>query len=303
MGESCTKLSDLALGVCKPWAGQEDMYCGIGSCGAFKGIFLNELTPVLYAKGAIGALGAVATGITFITGAPVAPHLVSNNAITLFESAIGDAAAAYGAKTNFPNAPTLAETNYPSQAESPVSPTASNFRFCTVGIAVSLEQGYFNVVATGVQEIPDYITQVPEYRETIREQLLNNTVMTISKGLNTCQFQLGLLCQYTGSTAINGGDVRGAGRQQGPLGYTPLNAVLVEESYLGAEKMAVVLSLKHGFVVRPTSVPVVAEALLFPVRVEKYGFRIAVPGEGSFYAKLPEEQKPPGMKAQGVWGG
>jgi hypothetical protein len=287
----CRKLGDLALGILKPWPGQEDMYCGYGSCGAFKEMFLNGLVPVRYSKVAFAATAVVATGITVLAGG-------ANAALIAFANSVGDTAAA---NTGYATALTLSETNYQT-TENPV-PQNSDYRFCLVGISMNVELPYHS--NAGAQEFGDYITQVAEYRETIRENMLHNGVLTMAKGNNRCAFQLGLFKHFHGSNQVSGGDTRNAGRADaGPLSFTPLNAVVVMESLVGAQRMTLGLQLNRDFVVRPTSVPVTAETLLIPVETEMWGFLVMAPGCGSFYDDLPEEQKPPGLKAaQGAWGG
>ena len=267
------KTGDMALGVIKPHPGQEEDYCGVAACTAFRDMLINALNPIRYSK--VGFEGVITAGVSlaFTSGA---------NNLTAFANVIGDNAAA---NTNFTAPLTLADTNY-HQSEDPV-PQNGGFLFCAVGMNVALERPFVQVDATGARSYPAYVSQVADYRNTIQEALYCGASATIQYGNNGCQYEIGLLKHFPSPNTPHGGDTMAPGVIAGTLMFNPLNAVVCIDSLKNNRRAVIAVALAQDFTVDQTAqvipAPAAASHLIVPAELSLFGFVIQVPTAGDFF--------------------
>lgn len=285
MAANCVNLGDMAFGVIRPYPGQEQTFCGIGSCAAFRDFLRNSLTPIRYSKVAF-QFTVTDTGIVSKTQTdPVA-----------FQDWIGVAA---GGATGLPYTLTAEDTNY-YEFERPV-PDTSDFLFCAVGMCEVIERPFTSDGT--VKTYPVYITEANDYRETLRESLYNGVSQQWKVGNNGCLYDISRVCDYPSPNSPHGSDVVAPGVIARELGFTPFNAVLCIDSVKNQRRAVISLTASHGLSIPATSatLPTGPETLYVPVTLELFGFVCQLPGARDFVQtpQAPSAPKPNSLAAQG----
>jgi hypothetical protein len=287
MAASCINLGDNAFGVVRPYPGQEQTFCGIGSCAAFREFLRNSLTPIRYSKIAITATVTAAAGVVVAAQAPVA-----------FADWID---VTTGGSTGLPYTLTAADTNY-FEFERPV-PDTSDFLYCAVGMAAVAERPF--LYTDGAKVFPSYIGESGDYREALREELYNNVSLQWNVGNNGCKYDIGRLCDFPSPNSPHGSDVLAPGVIARELGFTPFNAVLAIDSVKNQRRATITASVTHAFTLQPTSLtlPTGPETLYSPVSLSLFGFICSLPGARDFVMQ-PSSTPPsrPAIAAPQGWG-
>lgn len=275
-------LAPYARGVVGPHPGQEDSYCGVAACTVFREMLINALVPHRYSKVCIDSAIVTAGGpISFAPQQQIAFNYVV------------DSTGSGGFPSTYKI--TKAETNYLS-SEDPV-PQNGGYLFCAVGMTVAAERPFMWDGSSKVY--PTFITQGPDYQNTIREELYGNVFAQLAYGNNGCTYDLGNIKYYPTPNTPHGGDVVAPGVIAGQLAFNPFNSVVCIDSLRNNRRAVITVNLPTAFTLPVTTLPTTqipalpaaaTSPLFCPLEFVLFGFIIQVPTTGDFYNLMPQAQ-------------
>lgn len=264
-------LSLYATGVVRPCEGQEECFAGVGSCGVFREMLINSMTPIRYSKIVFQGTSTAATSTVAI---PAQTRIA-------FNESVGDVSTA--ANSGYTgSALTHAETNYET-FENPV-PENSNMLFCVVGMAISAERTFTAADgAFGTHIYLTWLTAFPDIRETIREDVLDNTSLFWNIGNNKCIYQIGLAKHWGAAAEPKGGDKISSSVYASPLDYVCFNAVLCIDNLRNNRRATLTLSLDRAISAISTTAPITDDTgVRVPLETQLYGFIVMFQGAQAF---------------------
>ena len=260
-------LAPYVRGVVGPVDGQEDDFCGVGACGAFKDMLINALTPLRYSK--VGLFGTAAPGVDI---------QFAKQTVTAFGYVQDDLVPGMGAIVA-----TASHTNL-SRPENPV-PKNGGFLFCVVGLTADVERPYASDAE--FQSYPQMIGEAPDYREAIRESIINNASLQFKYGNNGCTYDINLLKHNPGPNAAVGSDKIGTGQIAAPLLFNPLNSVVCVDSLDNNRRCTMDLNLGQSLKFLQTSLAITAATVRVPVEITWFGFVILAPNGSQVFMPGP----------------
>ena len=259
-------LTPYVRGVVGPVDGQEDDFCGVGACGAFRDMLINALTPLRYSKGGLVGTAVAGADIQF----PV-------QSVELFNYVQGD----FFPLSTGPSGiqATESHTNY-TRVENP-TPRNGGWLFCVVGVTADVERPYLN---DGIfQAYPQMIGESSDYREPLREGVINNGALKFHYGSNGCTYDQNLLKHNAGPYAAVGGDKIATGQVAAPLLFNPLNSVVCVDSLDNNRRCTMELRLGQALKLSQTSLAITGGTIVAPVEVCWFGFVIIAPSGAQVY--------------------
>lgn len=268
-----TSLAYNATGVVRPCEGQEDCFSGVDSCSVFKLMLVNSLDPIRYSKIAFqGSSDAALASVTVLA-----------QSRTAFVLRVGDVSTATAGSAGYVGVLNESHTNY-FNFEDPV-PLNCNLMFCAVGLAVSAERPF---VGDASHAYPSWLSAFPDIRETIREDVLDNTFLNVVIGNNGCNYRVGLAKHFGASAEPKGADIIVNSLYASPLDFVCFNAVVCIDSLQNNRRATIGVTLGNDLVVTSSTAPVTTSELVrIPLELQLYGFIVSYQGNLCFQGPSP----------------